>query len=105
MTPPNTTAAGERLLTRYLVFETADEGKTLKFAGIQDADNSDSALRKFYEHPDRPAPAAPHVAAVSENNFKLRPGAIETKFRLGAARDWPAEDGAPEPPAEETLPV
>ena len=93
---PKTTSAGEKLLTRYLIFETADGGQTLTFRGHQDADGSDAALRAFW-----PPEANTHAVAVSENSFKLRPITPKQGPQIGAALPWPEPKPRSEPDSEE----
>jgi hypothetical protein len=60
----------QKLLTKYLIFETDEVASVFTRVGEQLAGGSEEAIRKFYANP--PTDRAGFVVAVSENSFKLR---------------------------------
>jgi len=60
----------EKLLTRYLIFETDADAITFTRVGEQLANGAEEALRKYYADP--PQDREGFSVAVSENAFKLR---------------------------------
>jgi hypothetical protein len=63
-------AEKEKLLTRYLIFETDENAVTFTRVGEQLANGAEEALRKHYGSP--PSDREGFNVAVSENSFKLR---------------------------------
>jgi hypothetical protein len=100
--------ADEKLLTRYLIFETDEDAVVFTRVGEQLAGGSEEAIRKFQADP--PVDREGFLVAVSENSFKLRKakatvrtsltdveiGALPERTRTGdASSNDPVEE--PEP--------
>lgn len=73
----------EKLLTRYLIFETDEAAVTFTRIGEQLAGGSEEALRKFCADP--PVDREGLLVAVSENSFKLRAAKATVKTSISEA--------------------
>lgn len=95
--PEPSTPTGEPALTRFLIYTTTDQGRTLTLVGDKLAKSSREAKAAFYEEP----PASPLVAvAVSENHFKLTTiKAREPKTTIADETVVPPLDPPGPPPA------
>lgn len=90
-------APQEALLTRFLIYELIDGGKTLKLLGQQDARDRDQATKLFLGEPVREIVG--DYVAISENAFKPKHVEIRPAARLSDL-PLPAVDG-PEPGEEQ----
>jgi hypothetical protein len=70
----------EKLLTRYILFETDALAVTFTRIGEQLANGSEEAIRKHFGDP--PGDREGLVVAVSENSFKLRPVRAQVKTTI-----------------------
>lgn len=72
--------AEEKLLTRYIIFETDAAAVVFTRIGEQLANGSEEAIRKHFGDP--PGDREGLVVAVSENSFKLRPVKAQVKTTI-----------------------
>lgn len=100
----------QQALTRYLVLESHDEGRTWEYLGKQLAQSSEAALRAFFSTP--PEDQSGLFVACSENAFKPRIVAakVKTSISQAAMPDVRSladkiDDGSLEPLSTAALPV
>lgn len=92
--------------TKYLIYETEDEGQTLVLRGVEEADSSGDAYRAYFKQ-DEQAGVAGVFTAISSNAARFRRRNVEATVKTtvedleGPAGVSPvAPPEAPEPAEE-----